>query len=109
MACYNFAARYKFAGDCAACGRLELLKIGYCRLCWCQAYLDRPTGPNTPLAPYLAQVRTHQLFLADLNRRRAAPKASPAALAPRADRSRRRLRRRSGRVSPGCSARCSRM
>ncbi len=77
MACYNFAGIYTVAGCCAACRRSERLRNGYCRLCWCQASLERPTGPNTPLAPYLAAVRHHQLFLADLNARRAAPRALP--------------------------------
>jgi hypothetical protein len=48
-----------------------------CRLCWCQAALERPTGPGTPLAPYLKQVRHQQLFLAGMSRCRAAPRASP--------------------------------
>ena len=77
MACYNFAGRTSEFGDCGACGRRQLLKRGYCRLCWQQAALERPTGPNTPLAPYVRRVRYQQLFLADLNRRRAAPRAFP--------------------------------
>jgi integrase len=79
--CYNFAAYFKAAGDCGACGRHELLKKGYCRLCWCQAYLERTTGPGTPLAPWVAQVRHHQLFFAAMapgvSRKAAAPKAFP--------------------------------
>jgi hypothetical protein len=77
LACYNFAGRNRVAGECGGCGRNERLKAGYCRLCWEQAYLDRPTGPGTPLAPYLRKVRHHQLFFADLARRRATPRAFP--------------------------------
>jgi hypothetical protein len=73
--CYGFARRYTLAGDCGACGRGELLKRGYCRLCWCQAALERPTGPNTPLAPYVTRVRHQQLFFAGMSRRRATPRA----------------------------------
>lgn len=75
MACYRFAGRYRNLGGCGACGRQEPLKRGYCRLCWCQAALERPTGPNTPLAPYVAKVAHQQLFLAGMSRRRAAPRA----------------------------------
>ena len=39
--------------------------------------IERPNGPNTPLAPYLRNVRDQQLFLADMNRRFAKPKALP--------------------------------
>ena len=77
LACYNFAGRTSELGDCGACGRRQLLKRGYCRLCWQQAALERPTGPNTPLEPYVRRVGHQQLFLADLNRRRAAPRAFP--------------------------------
>ena len=77
LACYNFAGRTSEHGDCGACGRPQLLKRGYCRLCWQQAALERPNGPNTPLAPYLRNVRDQQLFLADMNRRVAKPKALP--------------------------------
>ncbi len=77
MACYNFAGRNKSAGDCGTCARRELLKKGYCRLCWTQAALERPAGPGTPLAPYVRNVQHQQLFLADLNRRRAAPRKFP--------------------------------
>jgi integrase len=81
LGCYNFAVAYKVSGACGACGRTQLLKKGHCRLCWCQAYRDRTTGPDTPLAPWVAKVRHHQLFFAELNpgvsRRQAAPKAFP--------------------------------
>jgi hypothetical protein len=50
---------------------------GHCRLCWCQAALQRPSGPNTPLAPYVIKVRHHQLFLAGMPPRQAAPKTIP--------------------------------
>jgi site-specific recombinase XerD len=78
LACYNFTGRHKdTAGDCSACGSRQPLKRGYCRLCWVQAAIARPTGPGTPLAPYLGSVRHQQLFLADLNRRQAAPRRFP--------------------------------
>ncbi len=67
MACYNFAAHTKTSGDCGACGRLQLLKKGYCRLCWCQAYLERTDGPGHPLAPWVAKVRHQQLFFAGIH------------------------------------------
>jgi site-specific recombinase XerD len=76
LACYNFAGRNKLSGTCGACGRDELLKKGYCRLCWAQAELERPTGPHYPLAPYVRDVRHQQLFLADLNRRREQPRVA---------------------------------
>ncbi|MGH2782733.1 MAG: tyrosine-type recombinase/integrase [Thermoleophilaceae bacterium] len=77
LACYNFAGRTSELGACSACGRRQLLKRGYCRLCWQQAALERPTGPGYPLAPYVRRVRHQQLFLADLNRRRAQPRTFP--------------------------------
>ena len=48
MACYNFAGINKTQGSCGACGRTEHLKKGYCRLCWCQAYLERTSGTGGP-------------------------------------------------------------
>jgi hypothetical protein len=77
VACYSFAGRYRTHGACRACGRQQPLKRGHCRLCWCQAALERPTRPGTPLAPYLTKVRHQQLFLAGMSRRRAAPRAFP--------------------------------
>ncbi len=77
LACYQFAGRYKnTTGECGSCGRRQPLKRGYCRLCWVQAAIERPTGPGTPLVPYVRKVRHHQLFLAELSRRRAAPRRS---------------------------------
>lgn len=81
VACYGFAAYFKTAGPCGACGREELLKKGYCRLCWCQAYRERTSGPGTPLAPWVAKVRHHQLFFAPMSlgvsRRHAPPRTFP--------------------------------
>jgi hypothetical protein len=78
QACYRFAGRDRLAsGACGACGRQQPRKRGYCRLCWCQAALERPSGPGTPLAPYVAEVRHRQLFLAGMQQRRAAPRAFP--------------------------------
>jgi hypothetical protein len=53
------------------------LKKRYCRLCWCQASLERPGGPNTPLAPYLKAVRHHQLFFAGISQHLGTPRGSP--------------------------------
>jgi hypothetical protein len=64
-------------GACGACGRTEHLKKGYCRLCWCQAVLERPGGPGTPLGPYLAAVRHHQLFFTGMYQHLGTPRASP--------------------------------
>jgi len=81
MACYGFAAHFKTVGQCGACDRWELLKKDYCRLCWCQAYRERTTGPGHPLAPYVKAVRHHQLFFSAMNpgvsRRHAPPPAFP--------------------------------
>ena len=83
LACYNFSARYRGqVGECLACRRLLPLKGGYCRLCWCQARYDRDATAADArsavvLAPWLARVRHHQLFLAGLERRHAAPRALP--------------------------------
>src|SRR5262245_9129196 len=84
LACYNFA-RPQFGhhvGPCGACHRRQRLKKGYCRLCWCQARQDRTMRASDArsaviMAPYLRHVRHHQLFLADLDRRRAKPRAAP--------------------------------
>jgi integrase len=76
LACYNFAARNRTTGECGACARCELLKKGFCRLCWAQAELERPTGPHWPLLPYVQGVRDQQLFLADLGRRREQPRVA---------------------------------
>ncbi|MCP2290797.1 hypothetical protein [Nocardia amikacinitolerans] len=83
LACYNLAARY---GDhvevCPGCRRRVPLKDGYCRLCWCQARLDRAADAENArdrvvLAPYASRVRYHQLFLADLYQPHAPPRAVP--------------------------------
>lgn len=76
-ACYRFVGRSTPAGACGACGRQQPRKRGYCRLCWCQAALERPTPPTAPLASYVAKVSHQQLFFADMPRRRAAPRAFP--------------------------------
>ncbi len=84
LACYNFAAaRFgHHVGECCGCRRRVRLKRGYCRLCWCQARLDRDLAAEDPrskvvLAPFLAKVRCHQLFLADMYHPRARPRAVP--------------------------------
>lgn len=84
VACYNFAA-HDFGQDvgvCGACGRRVRLKKGYCRLCWHQAREDRAVlaedaRSKVEMAPYLPEVRCHQLFLAGMTKRRARPRAFP--------------------------------
>jgi hypothetical protein len=48
VACYSFAGRYRTSGACDACGRQQPLKRGHCRLCWCQAALERRWPPTSP-------------------------------------------------------------
>ncbi|WP_148083816.1 hypothetical protein [Micromonospora sp. Llam0] len=81
LACYNFAAaRYgHHVGDCGACGLARRLKRGFCRLCWCQARLDRLALAGNArdavvLGPYLPEMRHHQLFLTGFDRRYAPPR-----------------------------------
>jgi integrase len=68
--CYSFARRWP-VDECAACGRRLAVNKGHCRLCWCQARLDRSAaldgrpGTYTALLPHARQVRHHQLFIAD--------------------------------------------
>ncbi len=77
-ACDNFARpdRDRQVSRCGTCGRRRPLKKSHCRLCWAQAELERPTGPGTLLAPYLAKVRHQQLFLADMTYCRSPPPRS---------------------------------
>lgn len=77
LACYNFRpGRYgHYLGDCGACGRELSLKQGYCRLCWCQAKLERAARATDArgaivLTPYLPLVTFQQLFLTFGNSRR---------------------------------------
>lgn len=67
-ACYRLSdPHYRHVlGECGACARTERLTKGFCRLCWCQARLERTTGTCTPLLPLVRRVRWHQLFLAGL-------------------------------------------
>jgi hypothetical protein len=80
LACYNFAARYRHhVGECTACQSRLPLRDGYCRLCWCQARCDRAAAAADArsavvLASWLADVRHHQLFFADMDSRHAAPR-----------------------------------
>jgi integrase len=76
MACYNFTNPHfgREAGACGVCRREQPLKDGYCRLCWCQAALDREVLATDArsanvLAPYVPRVRHHQLFLAGMTKR----------------------------------------
>ncbi|ROP37338.1 integrase [Saccharothrix texasensis] len=84
LACYNFAApRFgHLPGECGACRREVPLKNGYCRLCWFQAREDRivtavDARSAVLIAPHLPAVRSHQLFLAGMTRRRAVARTSP--------------------------------
>jgi hypothetical protein len=52
-------------GTCAACGRIQPVKKGYCRLCWCQASLEA-RGMHSVLPPFLERIRHHQLFFAGM-------------------------------------------
>jgi site-specific recombinase XerD len=65
--CLRFASRHPETGPCGACGRDQPLKKGYCRLCWCQARLERDQEQaglprHQDLLPYVQRVRHHQLF-----------------------------------------------
>jgi hypothetical protein len=69
--CYRFAARWP-VDECGACHRRLPVKKDHCRLCWCQADLDRAAalggrrGKYTDLLPHVRTVRHHQLFFADM-------------------------------------------
>jgi hypothetical protein len=78
-ACYNLTdPQYQHAlGVCGACARTERLTKGFCRLCWCQARLERTTGTCTPLLPHVRRVRHHQLFLAGLADYQPKPRTVP--------------------------------
>ena len=75
--CYTFGRENVTKAACGACGRTQHLKKRYCRLCWCQAVLERPSGNNTPLAPYLEAVRHHQLFFVGMYQHLGTPRAAP--------------------------------
>jgi hypothetical protein len=84
LACYNFAAPAKGhpRGGCAACGRAQRLKKGYCRLCWCQARDDRSRSAADArsavvLAPHLTGIGWQQLFLSISDRRQAPARKAP--------------------------------
>ena len=69
--CWEFARRWTVA-NCGACRRVIAVKKEHCRLCWCQARLDRSEalggaiGTYTLLLPHVRRVQHHQLFLADM-------------------------------------------
>ena len=84
LACYQFTnpRDNNPVGDCAACGRRQRVRKGYCRLCWCQARDDRrrlasDARSAVVLAPYLRQIRGQQLFLSISDRRQAPPRTAP--------------------------------
>jgi hypothetical protein len=74
--CYNFAAprMRRPVAECGACTRPQLLKGGYCRLCWCQAREDRMLFTDArsavTIAPHLPNVGSQQLFLAGMHHKR---------------------------------------
>ncbi|MDT5024678.1 MAG: hypothetical protein QOE61_1104 [Micromonosporaceae bacterium] len=67
--CWDFDRLWPL-GHCGACQRGVAVKKGYCRLCWCQARVDRSaalggaSGTYTALLPHARRVRHQQLFLA---------------------------------------------
>jgi integrase len=69
--CWEFARRWP-VDECGACHRRLPVKKGHCRLCWCQARLDRSAalggriGTYTMLLPHARLIRHHQLFLANM-------------------------------------------
>jgi integrase len=69
--CYDYAHRWA-VGECGSCRRRLPVNKGHCRLCWCQARVDRSAardgaiGTYTALLPYAVQVRHQQLFLAEM-------------------------------------------
>lgn len=64
--CREFEARHRQSvGPCQACRRRLPLWKGFCRLCWCQAWIDRgPVSRDSELLPFAQAVRHQQLFLA---------------------------------------------
>ncbi|MFD9504436.1 hypothetical protein [Streptomyces sp. NPDC060035] len=73
-ACYMFGRSHETA-TCLGCRRVQPLKWGYCRLCWCQARLHAKTTVGQPPAEAdvrarLNAVRHHQLFFMGLHYRR---------------------------------------
>jgi integrase len=65
--CEEFSRAWS-GGECGACHRSLPVKKGYCRLCWCQARLDRceemggATSTYLPLLPHVRRVRHQQLY-----------------------------------------------
>jgi integrase len=67
---------------CVGCRRVQPLKWGYCRLCWCQARLHAKTTVGQPPAEAdvrarLNAVRHHQLFFMGLHYRRGSAPTAP--------------------------------
>lgn len=72
--CYMFGRSHDEAA-CSGCRRIQPLKWGYCRLCWCQARFSGKAGADQPAAETdvrdrLAAVRGHQLFFVGMHYRR---------------------------------------
>lgn len=63
--CREFDVRHRDTGECDSCRRTVPRWKGYCRLCWCQARLDRgPVTRHCDLLLFVQNVQHHQLFLA---------------------------------------------
>jgi integrase len=63
--CHEFGRRHPDRGPCLACSRSVPLQKGFCRLCWCQARLDRGVVTyHSVLLPFVQQVQHHQLSFA---------------------------------------------
>ncbi|GAA3915908.1 hypothetical protein GCM10023084_79020 [Streptomyces lacrimifluminis] len=80
-ACYMFGRSHATAA-CVGCRRIQPLKWGYCRLCWCQARLDAQAtvgrlAAEADVRARLNAVRHHQLFFMGMHHR------NGSALAPR--------------------------
>ncbi|RPK67213.1 hypothetical protein [Streptomyces sp. ADI95-17] len=100
-ACYMFGRSHDTAA-CAGCRRIQPVKWGYCRLCWCQARHGAKTvvghlSDEADVRVRLGAVRHHQLFFMGMHHRngsapirrrggrRGAPRKPPPALAWRPD------------------------
>jgi integrase len=84
QSCYNFSNPIygHLTGECLACHRVQPLKNGYCRSCWCQAAADRLAADSDSrsrvmIAPHLPRVRFHQTFLVLPARRTPPPRTAP--------------------------------
>ena len=72
-ACYMFGRSHDTAA-CAGCRRIQPVKWGYCRLCWCQARLSAKAladqlADEADVRVRLGAVRHHQLFFMGMHHR----------------------------------------